>query len=271
MNSTQKHGFCALIGALVMAVGFSSVALGAAGIITTTDGRRLEGNIRWMSASKQYEIAQRQSGVVLQVAPRQVRDIRVQTPESLAPAIQAVRAGKVDSAIPELKRLAQDYTMLQWDIPATRWLAEALLKNGDAEAALKACNEIVRDQPEAGYDSEMAPVFWRSLLENERFSSLERMLERAMASENNEMVARGLLMRGDLFKSRGELEDALKDGYLRVIMLMKSVSAVQPEALYKAVRCFEELGQINYAEKMRTELTRDYGASEYARRIATGE
>lgn len=270
MNSANKRVLCAIFGALALSFGFTAAAAGAPGIITTTDGRRLEGTIRWMGASKRYEIARRQSDVVLQLRPEQVRDIQVRKPEGLDAAIEDVRANKPDAAIPTLKRLVDTYAMLQWDIPATRWLAEAYLKKGNASEALNVCGAIVRDRPETGYNSELAPTYWRALLENERFSTLEKMLDRAMESPNNEMVARGLLMRGDLYKSRGELKNALKDGYLRVALLMKSVAEVQPEALYKAIRCFEELGQINYAEKMRTELLEKYGNSEQARRIARG-
>ena len=45
---------------------------------------------------------------------------------------------------------------------------------------------------------------------------------------------------------------------------------MQPEALYKAAKCFEEKGQHSYAEKMRKELLSSYPQSEYAQRVRSG-
>ena len=42
---------------------------------------------------------------------------------------------------------------------------------------------------------------------------------------------------------------------------------MQPEALFNAAACFEELGQAVYAEKMRKKLMAEYPQSTYTRRI----
>ena len=79
-------------------------------------------------------------------------------------------------------------------------------------------------------------------------------------------------MRGDmLWKDGNESADAarkaLTDGYLRVVLLYKDdavAARLQPEALYKAARCFEKLGQSSRMETMRSELKRTYASSPWA-------
>jgi len=42
---------------------------------------------------------------------------------------------------------------------------------------------------------------------------------------------------------------------------------MQPEALFNAAACFEELGEAVYAEKMRKKLMAEYPQSTYTRRV----
>ena len=63
---------------------------------------------------------------------------------------------------------------------------------------------------------------------------------------------------------------ALIDGYLRTVVFFQGIKSVQPEALYKAAKCFEEKGQHSYAEKMRKELLSSYPQSEEARQLRAG-
>ena len=74
-------------------------------------------------------------------------------------------------------------------------------------------------------------------------------------------------MRGDMLMERKQPRDALKDGYLRAVVLYEGVRAVQPEALFKAAKAFEALQQNPNAEKMRTILRTKYPGSEWAKRI----
>ena len=74
-------------------------------------------------------------------------------------------------------------------------------------------------------------------------------------------------MRGDMLMESKQPRDALKDGYLRVVILYENVRSVQPEALYKAAKAFEAIHQNPNAEKMRSILRTKYASSEYARKI----
>jgi len=51
-----------------------------------------------------------------------------------------------------------------------------------------------------------------------------------------------------------------------VITLYKSERAAQPEALFKAAKCFEKLGQTQRADQLRTTLKGEFGSSEWAKK-----
>jgi TolA-binding protein len=77
-------------------------------------------------------------------------------------------------------------------------------------------------------------------------------------------------MRGDLGLATGDTADnakkALRDGYLRVITLYKTEAEAQPEALFKAAKCFEKVGQSGRADQMRSELKKNFAGSEWAQK-----
>lgn len=237
-------------------------------ITTTPDGRQITGTVRWKAVARKYAIVQSGPGnIELEIDPARVSKIEVVQPKELQPAIEAVKAGRTAQAIPVLDKLAQDYLMLQWDEPATRYLAEAYLANDDAANAVKACERIIGYRQEAAYLSEMAVAYWTALLKTGRTARLEEYLDLAAKSGNRPTAARALILRGDMLRDRKQTRDALKDGYLRVVVLYKNVREAQPEALFKAMKAFEELQQIPHAERMRTALRTDFPTSEYARKL----
>ena len=128
----------------------------------------------------------------------------------------------------------------------------------------------IGDRSDLAHASEVAPVYWRALLQAGRTDRLTGLLDRAITGGTPELTARALVLRGDVLRARGETREALKQGYLRVIMLMESERAVVPEALFRAMQCFEELGEVNYAERMRQRLLDDFATSDFARRITGG-
>ena len=69
-----------------------------------------------------------------------------------------------------------------------------------------------------------------------------------------------------LGRSETIVGEALRDGYLRVVLLYRSEKEVLPEALYKAGKCFEKAGQASRAEQMRNELKKDFSASPWAQK-----
>ena len=72
--------------------------------------------------------------------------------------------------------------------------------------------------------------------------------------------AAALVMRGDIIVSTSndapdKLKDALRDGYLRVVLMYKDPECAREraEACMKAAQCFDKLGQSARAEKLRQE------------------
>ena len=242
------------------------------GTIQTTDGRSISGQIRWLASQKKYVVMTIRPGtqttIEIQLQAEQVAKIEVPQPRELAPALQAVRSGvNVAAAIPVLEKIVRDYAMLQWDEPAARALAEAQLASGNAEAAIKACEVVIAMRPEAAYRGELAVIYWQALLKANRSAKLGDLLKDAIAKGGREASASALVMRGDMLMERKQPRDALKDGYLRVVILYENVRTVQPEALYKAAKAFEALQQNPNAEKMRTLLRTKYPGSAYAKKI----
>lgn len=242
------------------------------GTIQTTDNRSIPGQIRWLASQKKYVVMTVRPGtqttIEVQLQPEQVARIEVPQPRELGPAVQAVRSGaNAAAAIPVLEKIVRDYAMLQWDEPAARALAEAQLAGGNAEAAIKACEVVIAMKPEAAYKGDLAVIYWQALLKANRSAKLVDLLKDAIAKGGREASASALVMRGDMLMERKQPQDALKDGYLRVVILYEGVRAVQPEALYKAAKAFEALQQNPNAEKMRTLLRTKYPGSEYAKKI----
>lgn len=247
----------------------AALAQDVPGAIRTTDGRVIQGNIRWMGVAKAYSVITKE-GITLQVPVAQVDDSRVTEPPELKPAIRLVAAGQPDQAIPVLEKIAKDYTMLQHDIPATRWLAQAYLDKGESRKALDACERLIRSRPTAGYASEVALPYWDTLLAEGNTSRLNQMIDKAVAGGTRKVQAIALTKRGAAKQKARDFESALIDGYLRVVTLYSAIKEVQPEALYQAAICMEELGRVTDAQKMRDKLLTAYGRSEYAQKLKGG-
>jgi tetratricopeptide (TPR) repeat protein len=241
-----------------------------AGVITTTEGRKIEGTIKWKIREKTYAITAKGGNVELEMAPANISDLQIPKPKELDAAIASVHQGSAAAAIPVLEKIAADYLMMQWDTVATRLLADAYVKAGEAEKAIRVCEKVIAANPEAAYLGEMAPAYWLALLKAERVSKVEDLLAKAIKSGDRASSAFALTMRGDVILASGDTNEiakkALRDGFLRVVTLYKSEKAAQPEALYKAAKCFEKLGQSSRADQMRTTLKSDYSASEWARK-----
>ncbi|MBP5228028.1 MAG: tetratricopeptide repeat protein [Kiritimatiellae bacterium] len=238
--------------------------------IITPEGRRIEGSVRWKPGEKKYAVTQKGKNVEMAMDPANVKDIEVARPNELVAAIDKVRQGDAASAIPMLEKVAKDYLMLKWDRVATRYLAEANLKDGNYEKAISVCETIIRSDPKAAYLGDMAPCYWQALLKKGKTSTVEDLLAQAIKSGDRAASAYAQIMRGDVILLGGDTADnakkALRDGYLRVITLYKAVRDAQPEALYKAAKCFDKLGQSSRADQMRTQLKSEFAASEWAKK-----
>lgn len=226
------------------------------------------GTIRWQPASKSYLITAR--GASLTIPYDQVEKLRIPVPPALETARGQVQGGQAGQAIGALEKIVADYTMLEHDLPAGRLLAEAYLKTGVAAKAIEMCEKLLKDNPTAAYSADFAPLYWQALQANGRDALLKRALAEAVQKGTRELAAQAQIMRGDIEKKNGNLKDALVDGYLRTAVLFQDVKAVQPEALYKAMKCFEELGQAGHAEKMRRRLLAEFPQDPLADRARAG-
>lgn len=266
MKTSTHTGAVALAVALFTASAMAQIA----GVITTTEGRKIEGAIKWKVREKTYAITAKGGNVELELAPASIGDLQIPRPKELDAAIASVQQGNAAAAVPVLEKIANDYLMLQWDTVATRLLAEAHIKAGSPDKALRVCEKVIAANPEAAYLGEMAPAYWMALLKSDRVSKLEELLAKAVKSGNRESSAFALIMRGDVILASGDTNEivkkALRDGFLRVVTLYKSEKAAQPEALYKAAKCFEKIGQSTRAEQMRATLKSEFGSSEWARK-----
>lgn len=253
---------------LLFAAG-AAQALDVTGSLVTKDDKPFTGVIKWRGASRVYVISAGKTD--LEFAPAQIKELSIPEPAGYKDAVKAVQEGHPQQAIPVLERIAQDYVMLQWDEPATRALAEACMNSGDIPGALRACDKVISAKPEAAYAGEMAPLYWQALLKSGKASKLDDLLDQAIKTGGSEATAAALIMRGDILSGKADFKAALKDGYLRVITLYRTVRTAQPEALFKAAKAFDQLNQATRAETMRKQLLTEFGSSDWARQIKGGK
>ena len=241
------------------------------GRLILNDGRKVDGALRWNQRMKTYAVKQGGgSSVELNITPDRVREIIVPRPVELDAAIDKIRKGQPSSAIPALKDVARTYLMLTWDSVATRYLAEAHLKSGDIDKAVDVCEAVIRINEEASYLGEMAPVYWEALLKKNRSAKVEDLLLKAIKSGDRRSSAFAHIRRGDIILMGSDNQEsnrkALRDGFLRVITLYRNIHDAQPEALYKAAKSFDKIGQSTRADQMRTLLKQNFPASDWARK-----
>ncbi len=242
------------------------------GTISTANGSA-SGTIRWKNSAKEYVITT-PKGASVTYAEDDVTDVNVDRPKNLDANIAKVKQGgaAVTSAISALETIAKEYAHLKYDREATRWLAEAYVKQNNAAKAIKACETVIRDNQEAAYMGPMAVAYWDALiLDGKNKTKLDLLLEKAIASGDATAAASALLKRGDAVMARGSArancEEALRDGYLRVILLYADpTSETYPEALSKAAKAFEGMGQSTVANRLREQLKADCPTSEWNRK-----
>lgn len=257
------------VAVMLFLVAGAAQAVDVTGTLINQEGKSFTGSIKWKGSTHVYVISA--GKIDLEMPPAQIKDMSIPEPAGYADAIKAVKEGRPQQAIPVLDRIAQDYVMLQWDEPATRALTEAYLKNNDVANALRACDKVISAKPEAAYAGEMAPLYWQALLKSDRTSKLEGLLDQAIKTGGPEATAFALIMRGDSLSAKNDFKGALKDGYLRVITLYRSIRSAQPEALFKASKAFDQINQASRAEIMRKQLLTEFGSSEWASRVTGGK
>ncbi len=268
MATTRIKAVAGAFLALLLAVPAANAQI--EGKILTKDKKVVSGKIRWYPARRVFTITQVGSNgqsFESELAPDNIARISVPKPAKLDAAIAAVRSGKAAAAVPVLQDIVKTYAMLEWDEQAARYLAEAQLASGDASGAVATCEGLVKAKPEVAYLGQLAPVYWQALLKTGKTAKLGDLISKAIAEGGREASAAALIMRGDMLMEKREPMNALKDGYLRVVILYENVKEVQPEALFKAAKAFDALNRSGDAERMRGKLRTKFAQSEYARKL----
>lgn len=226
-----------------------------------TETETLTGDIKWQARDKQYVVSVKKGQTMVDMERKleDVTELRIAKPAGYDKAVAQVESGEgAAAAIPVLAKIVADYRMLQWDKPAGRYLAFAYLATGKAEEAYKACQSIVSEDKKAAYMGDLASAYWQAMLKLGKVQQLENLLKKAAMSGDRASSAAALVLRGDIIVSTSndapdKLKDALRDGYLRVVLMYQDPECAREraEACLKAAQCFDKLGQSARAEKLR--------------------
>ena len=241
--------------------GFGVMAMASAFAIqgsVSTETETVSGDVKWHGRDKKYVIEKGKITKEFNLAD--VTALDIPKPAGYDKAVAAVEGGQGASAIPILTKIVADYRMLQWDKPAGRYLTLAHLAAGNAQKAYDVCSPIVAEDKSAGYSGDLASAYWQVLLKLGKREELEKMLKKAATSGDRQASAAVLVMRGDIIvaashDSPAELKKALRDGYMRVVMMYQDADCVRErrEALRKAAGCFDKMGQAARAENLRAQ------------------
>ena len=227
-----------------------------------TETESLKGDIKWRARDKQYVVSVKKGKTMVDMERKKedVVSLDIPKPANFDKAVQMVEGGSATAAIPLLQKIVDDYVMLQWDRPAGRYLALAHLAANHAQKAYDICQKIVSQDRAAGYTGDLAAAYWQALLKLGKNDQLEGLLKKAATSGDRTASAAALVMRGDIIVAHSNdapdaLREALTDGYLRVVLMYQDAECARErqEAMLKAAKCFDKLGQSSRAEVLRTE------------------
>jgi len=268
---TQRFLKAAMMAALCCGVSVAALA-DVPARIELDNGNVIDCELRWMPASKRYVITRQPAGggaaIEQQVTASQIVRKQIAPPAGWRELM--VQAGQnPNAALPQLLRIVDQYNMLEYDEQAAFVIGTIYLKSGRAKDFIKIAEKVIQDNPAAAMSSQMAPVYWKALIETGSTAGgrLNKMLDGAVAAAPRPIAAMALIARGDQLRKAGQLRDALKDGYLRVALLFTQERDANAEALYKASLVFDELNQATYAERMRQELLSRHRTSEFAEKL----
>ncbi len=234
------------------------------GTITKIGGDKISGEIRWQGSTKEYVVVT--DRFTVQVALKDVAEIKVNEPPKLRDAVNRVKT-QPQSAIADLEEIVNSYSMLQWDLVAGRWLAEAYMKTKQAPKAVAVCDKVMMDAKPTDITGDMSKIYWDALFECKLYDKLRADLTKRVEAGDRETVAIAQVKRADIDMANGNYEKALIDGYLRTVTLFKTEKSIRPEAIYKAMKCFEALGQQSHAAKMKKILLAEFPEHPYSKEM----
>ena len=243
----------------------------ASGYLVMDDsvGIQVKGQISWLGGSRIYEIRDPNNpSISRSVSHDKVRDVVVRKPDQLDAAVRAVEEGRyTGSHIALLAKIVEQYEMLQHDLTAGAALARAYVETGKATQTEELYRKLKASRSVASLPGGLVSAYWDALLKLGKNSILTREIDQMVQNGSRGAVAVAYILKGDIQKQDGKLEDALIDGYLRTVVLYRDIKEAQPEALYKAHLCFKELNQVTRAETMQKKLVDGFPKSTYTRKL----
>ena len=259
---TLRNTFGALCVILLAATAGAASTKPTGTILQVGGDKPITGEIQWSNRDKGYRVTIAMPGgkgtSTTTISADNVQSLKMDKPAGYDALVKQVEAGKGAQAIAGLEKIADAYEHLQYDVMATRWLAVAYLAQGKARDAVSACEKVIRNNPDAAYSGEMAPAYWEALRKTNSGNKLQGLLDKAIASGDTSAAA-ALVARGDAAlgaddaaaSTAANCQIALRDGYLRVILLYADPSSeAYPEALYKGAQAFKKMGQASRANRL---------------------
>lgn len=227
--------------------------------------------LRWLPVDKVYNVTFKRDGnPQRRVKPDGILKMSVEPPAGFKELEARIRKDPKSATTVlrgQLEKIAGEYKMLQFDAEAGKLIAEGFLAANNAAEAVKACEKIESGNPRAAWDSAMAPAYWQALIDANKLAKAETLVNKGATSLDPDVAVMACLRRGDLLAKKGDQKLALKDGYLRAVLLYRGPDEARAEALFRAAEAFEKLGQNSYAERMRDELRSKYARTAWGRKL----
>jgi len=229
-------------------------------ISTETDSKK--GDIKWQARAKTYLLTYKSGKTELQMEfpLADVVSLDIPKPAGYDKAVAMVEGGQAAAAIGQLAKIVAEYRMLNWDKQAGRYLALAYIAANQPQKALDACQAIINEDRDAAWSGDLASAYWQALMKLGKTDQLEKLLKKASTSGSRQASAAALNMRGDMIVAAGNdapdaLKTAIRDAYLRTALMYLDPECVREraEGMLKAAQCFEKLGQVARAERLRTQ------------------
>jgi TolA-binding protein len=243
----------------------ASSAQAVRGTIRTRGKSIKADDIRYQRGS--YVIQRQGTAVTMTVPVKDVSGIRIEKPGNYDKAVDMVKSGKQGAAIPILRSIVEKYEMLEWDVKAARWLAEAYEKDKKPRKTIEIVEKLKRSGGGGRLSGDLYKLYLQCLKETKQFDKVRTVLGEMVKTGNREVAAVAQMERGDIDMEAGNFKEALVWGYLRTVILCSDYKEIMPEALYKAGECFEKLNRHTHAEKMRKRLLAQFPKSSYTAKL----
>jgi hypothetical protein len=99
--------------------------------------------------------------------------------------------------------------------------------------------------------------YWDALRSSNQSGKLDKELEEAIRNGSRDLAANAYLVRGDALAANNKRVEALVEGYLKTVVMFDDVAPVRKEALEKAIKTMEVLGDPR-AERLRKMLKDEF-------------